>query len=336
MQRRWITLSVLLLLACAAIAQARDGRLRDVLRARLAERGADPAGAVLDPHAPITAPGDYRFEIRHDGLVRRYRVHVPHTYARSRPMPLLIALHGGGGDMDWQADDAKYGLVTASEREGFVAVFPNGFSRLPGGRFATWNAGRCCGQARDRDVDDVGFIRQVVANVEGQLSIDRTRVYATGMSNGGMMAYRLACEASDVFRAVAPVAGTDNTVDCHPARPVSIAHFHARDDDHVLFGGGAGPGAFRDTSAVTDFRSVPATVAQWSRIDRCTAPPRRVLEVPGAYCELLSDCAGGTEVQLCVTETGGHSWPGGHKDRGEPPSQALSANDAMWAFFRSL
>jgi polyhydroxybutyrate depolymerase len=337
MKRRWLWLPVLLAVAGVAIAQAREGRLRDMLRARFAQRSADASAVVVsDPDARIRAPGDYRYEIRHDGLVRTYRVHVPRSYRPGVPTPLLVALHGGGGDMDWQADDAKYGLISQSEQAGYIAVFPNGYSRFRGGRLATWNAGACCGKARDNDVDDVGFIRAVVAHVGHALDIDRARVFASGMSNGGMMAYRLACEASDVFRAIAPVAGTDNTTSCRPSRPVAVVHFHARNDDHVLFEGGAGAAAFPDASAVADFTSVSATIVKWSSIDGCAASPVRVLERPGAYCDLQARCRGGAKVQLCVTESGGHSWPGGHKDRGEPPSQALSANDAMWAFFQSL
>ncbi|TZF90376.1 extracellular catalytic domain type 1 short-chain-length polyhydroxyalkanoate depolymerase [Cognatilysobacter lacus] len=324
--------------ACAAaFAHAQDGGLRAMLRARMAQRPADTVVAIgADPSTVITRPGDYRFDIRHDGLMRAYRVHVPRAYRPGRATPLLVALHGGGGDMDWQADDSKYGLIGKSEQAGFIVVFPNGYSRFASGRLATWNAGACCGGARDAAVDDVGFIRDVVGHVQRQLDVDRTRIFATGMSNGGMMAYRLACDASDLFRAVAPVAGTDNTLDCRPARPVSIAHVHARNDDHVLFGGGAGASAFPNANAVTDFASVPATIAKWSSLVGCHAPARRVLQRPGAYCDLQDDCRGGAKVQLCVTETGGHSWPGGHKDRGEPASQAISANDVMWSFFESL
>ena len=100
--------------------------------------------------------------------------------------------------------------------------------------FATWNAGNCCGGARDQNVDDVGFIRQIVANLTRQMNVDRQRIYATGMSNGGLMSYRLACEMSDVFKAIAPVAGTDNTRSCTPKQPVAVLHIHARNDTHVL------------------------------------------------------------------------------------------------------
>lgn len=335
MKRRTMGLAVIGLVA-ATLSHAADGRLRGLLRARMTQGTPTSAATPPGPVAAIPGPGDYRFELRHDGLVRAYRIHVPAGYRRGRPMPVLVALHGGGGNMDLQADDAKYGLVTASDREGFIAVFPNGFSRFPNGRLATWNAGGCCGPARDRNIDDVGFIRRVVADVSRRIDVDARRVYATGMSNGGMMAYRLACEASDVFRAIAPVAGTDNTTHCTPSRPVAVAHFHARDDDHVLFDGGAGPNAFRDASKVTAFTSVPVTIAAWSTRDGCRAPPRRVLDMPGAYCELHTDCAGGARVQVCVTADGGHSWPGGPAMRGKTPSQAISANDLMWRFFDSL
>lgn len=316
-----------------ALAAAQDGTVRQRLKEWREQRQqqagrATPAG---DP-VPLTQPGDHEFTMHHDGLQRKYRVHVPASYDPGRAVPLLFALHGGGGSMDYQADDARYGLITHSEREGFVVVFPNGYSKRRSGRFATWNAGHCCGAARDENVDDVGFIRRVFTRLTQQMNIDRQRVYATGMSNGALMSYRLACEMPEVFTAIAAVAGTDNTRTCHPASPVSVLHIHAADDAHVLFEGGAGPDA-RDASVVTDFTSVPATIAKWVASNACPSTPRRVLDKQGAHCDLYAPCRGGTAVQLCVTDTGGHSWPGGTKRRSAPPSQAISANDVMWEFF---
>lgn len=315
---------------------AQDGSLRQRLEERLLQREqlrADTPAEAAKP-ADLSQPGDYRFTLVHDGLTRLYRVYVPASYTRQTPAPLLVALHGSGGHMDYQADDARYGLTSASEREGFVAVFPNGYSRLASGKFATWNAGNCCGAARDNKVDDVGFIRQVVARVTQQLAIDPHRIFATGMSNGAMMSYRLACEMSDVFTAIAAVAGTDNTRQCQPTKPVAILHIHAKNDSHVLFAGGIGPDSVKQ-EAVTDYVSVPNTIKKWTQTDACAAPPQRILDKPGAYCELYAPCRGQAKVQLCVTESGGHSWPGGHKPRGEEaPSQALSANDIMWDFFK--
>jgi polyhydroxybutyrate depolymerase len=149
------------------------------------------------------------------------------------------------------------------------------------------------------------------------------------------MVHRLACEAADVFRAVASVTGTDATSTCQPGRPISVLHIHAKDDTHVLFNGGAGEDAFRDKSKVMDFVSVPETVQRWTQRNRCTAAPQRVLEGPGAYCDLTPGCADGVSVQLCVTEEGGHSWPGADKTRRgkSGPSRALDANAQIWAFF---
>jgi polyhydroxybutyrate depolymerase len=282
---------------------------------------------------PQAAPAvDFNFTLEHDGIARAYRVHVPAKYDPARPAPLLVAMHGGGGNMDLQADDRYYGLVAKSESEGAVVVFPNGTSRFDSGKLATWNAGDCCAGAVRRGADDVGFIRTVVAQVESRWSIDRRRVYATGMSNGAMMAYRLACEAADIFTAIAPVAGADVTRDCRPSRPVAVLHIHAKDDPRVLFDGGKGQAA-----GGVSHTSVPSTIAQWVAHDRCTAATQRVLDQPGAWCELHAGCDGGAQVELCVTETGGHSWPGGAKPRGGPAaSQAISANDMMWDFFHRL
>ncbi len=312
-----------------------DDALRQRLKERVLERQQEraDAGGRSGTGGSIAGAGDYTFNMKHGGLERMYRVHVPRSYVPGKPVPLVFALHGGGGNMDYQATDEYYGLISKSEREGFVAVFPNGYSRLRSGKFATWNAGNCCGGARDANADDVGFIREVVADVTRRVSVERSRIYATGMSNGGLMSYRLACEMSDVFSAIAPVAGTDNTRACSPGRPVSVLHIHAKNDTHVLFDGGAGPGA-RDKSKVTDFTSVPATVAKWVGLNGCNPTPRRILDKPGVYCEVYAPCRDKAEVQLCVTESGGHSWPGGHKPRGdEAPSQAISANDVMWEFF---
>lgn len=146
------------------------------------------------------------------------------------------------------------------------------------------------------------------------------------------MSWRLACEAPEV-RAIAPVEGTDNTATCHPARPVAVIEFHSLDDNHVPFNGGKG-----DLSAAqVDFTSVPATQSKWVAIDRADPAPKRVLAVPGAHCDLHPAKRGGAPVELCVTDTGGHSWAGGGTQQGRlQPSTAISANDLMWNFFSSL
>ena len=209
--------AVALAIGGAAAAQ-RAGRLRQIIQMEQQHRSAVPA----DPNStPVKAPGDYRFSFVHDGIMREYLVHVPRSY-RGAPTPMLVALHGGGGSADFQADDSRYKLISKAEAAGFIAVFPNGYSRFPGGILATWNAGACCGAAQKNDVDDVGFLREVIRGVERQARIDPRRVFMTGMSNGALMSWRMACEASDLVRGIAPVEGTDNTAHCAPSRPVAV------------------------------------------------------------------------------------------------------------------
>lgn len=280
----------------------------------------------------IHEPGDYRFTFPFEGVAREYLVHVPKGY-RGFPMPLLMALHGGGGDADFQADDARYRLISKSEQAGFIAVFPNGYSPRESGVLATWNAGACCGAAQKHDVDDVRFLREVIIPVERQVRIASDRVFVTGMSNGGLMSWRMACESADLVRGIAPVEGTDNTRTCNPVRPVAVIEFHALDDDHIPFAGGRGVSALTDTN----FVSVADTQAKWTLLDRAAPTATRVLSVPGAHCDLRSAKTGGAPVELCVTNSGGHSWPGGGLQHGrEQPSMAINANDLMWTFFSSL
>ncbi len=312
------------------VVTAAPAAARDMLRERIAERRAGSLGKDR-----LARPGDYEFLLSHDGLNRRYLVHVPASYDAAARNAVVIGLHGSGGHAEHFARDENSGVVSASEKYGFIAVMPNGYSDNRRGRFATWNAGACCGDARDRKIDDVGFITAVITRVKRQAVIDDARVYAMGMSNGAMMAYRLACERPDLVRGVMGVAGTDNTLACNPSRPTPVLHVHALNDTHVLFNGGAGDDAFRDPAKVTEFTSVPATIDKWVALNNAERAPRRVVTVDGARCDRYDAKPGGAPVQLCVTESGGHSWPGAKNGRKgkEPPSQAINANDVMWAFF---
>lgn len=274
--------------------------------------------------------GDYTFSTEHQEITRHYKVHIPASYQPQQATPMVISLHGGGGNMRYQATDEYYGLISKSEQAGFIAVFPNGYSRLPRGGLATWNAGICCGKARDLEIDDVGFIQRVVEEMQQRANIDPKRIYANGMSNGGMMAYRLACELPNTFRAIAAVAGTDGTRTCQPSKAVSVLHIHALNDERVLFNGGSGS----ESNTHADFVSVNDTISKWVKQNHCQPSPQRVLTAPGAYCDLYSACQQNSQVKLCVTEQGGHSWPGGKKIRGKTlGSSAINATDMIWDFY---
>jgi polyhydroxybutyrate depolymerase len=283
-----------------------------------------------DTRHAITKAGDYRFAVQHDGRERTYSLHVPPSYAANQLVPLVVALHGA---TDAQAGDGLQGLVRESDRQGFVAVFPDAYRASAKGQPASWNAGHCCGEARQQQVDDVGFIETVVTNVFRQLSIERYRIYAVGMSDGGMMAYRLACDRPNIFKAVASVGGTDNTAACTPGKPVSVLHIHARNDPRVPF---AGTADSAERGKPSHFTSARDTAVKWAGLNGCMMTPQPILQQAGASCEAYSYCRGQAEVRLCATDSGGHSWPGAARRRGaEAPSQALSATRVTWSFFNT-
>ncbi len=279
----------------------------------------------VDPNmTPIRGPGDYRFSLVWHRIGRTYFVHVPNGY-RGGPMPMLIALHGEDGEGEFDQDSE---LVRKSNKAGFIVVSPDGYPLIAGaessgGVRATWNAGRCCGPAQNHNADDVGFIREVISRVERQTKIDPQRIFATGYSNGAMMAWRLACESPEI-RAIAPVAGTDNTTTCHPSHPVAVIEFHAMDDHDIPFAGGKG----RQSIGRIEFTSVPASQAKWVDIDHADSAATRVLAVRGAHCDVHHAKAGGAPVELCVTDKGRHNWPGA--------TNAIDADDLMRNFFLSL
>lgn len=282
---------------------------------------------------PSPALSDQVRSVQFKNQIRYYTVHVPKSYDGKKNVPLFLFLHGGGGSMRLQSSDKFYQTISKSEKAGFIAVFPNGFSKLASGEFATWNAGLCCGDARDEASDDVGFIRKIIQDLTNEFKIDPKKIISAGMSNGAMMSYRLACELTDFISGVGAVAGTDNTVDCKPSKPISILHIHAEDDSHVLFGGGAGKNAFRDKSKINHFLSVNDTIKKWVSLNQCHTTPKRIMEIDGAYCDLYSGCKEDVKVQLCVTKTGGHSWPGGVHPRGKNVTfKGFSATDLILSF----
>ncbi len=291
---------------------------------------------ALNRPALALEPGDYDMYLLHAGILRVYELHIPPSYDQTKPTPLVFAFHGGGGYYKTMANDKFYKWKSKSDKEGFLVVFPNGTSPWPSGKLATWNAGECCGYARDNNIDDVGFVKAMVDDLNQKVTLDPAKIFATGFSNGGMLAYRLACEIPDVIKAIASVAGTDNYPECNPQKRISILHIHALDDDHVLFEGGMGP-AVKNPAVVTEYTSVPKTISLWLRRDNCTTTPQKALEVEGAYCDLYPVCRNEVTVELCVTEEGGHSWPGGVSPipTKSPPSTAIDATDTIWDFFKA-
>jgi polyhydroxybutyrate depolymerase len=272
--------------------------------------GSGSAAACVGLSAP---PRDRSFEVGG----RTVRVHVPPSYDPARRTPLVLNLHGYSYDGARQA--ALSHMLATSDSAGFIAVHPDGHHSPRG-----WNAGVCCGSAASSGADDTAWILAVLDGLEAELCVDSDRVYATGLSNGAFMAYRLACEAADRFAAVAPVAGVVGTPTCAPSRPVPIFHVHGTSDPIIPYGGGGWNGN----------EPVATTIDRWVTANACTTTTT-TYQHGDATCVTRGGCTDGADVTLCTIDGGGHQWPGGDSigTISGTKSDDLIATEAMWAFF---
>ncbi|HYA46928.1 MAG TPA: PHB depolymerase family esterase [Burkholderiales bacterium] len=286
------------------------------------------------------APGDYEFAVHAGGLERRYLVHTP--LARRALPAVVLNFHGGGGNAEAQRGYSH--MDALADREGFVAVYPFGTGRLKS-KLLTWNAGSCCGSAARDKVDDVGFVAALLDDLAARTPYDRTRVYATGLSNGAMMAYRLAASLPERIAAIAPVAGIVAPGAAAARRAVPVMHIHSVDDPRALYQGGLGP-PFPFTNARVQHAPVEATLAQWVEFEGCRGTPelaeqrqwRAPEETHTAERLVFSGCRDGAEVVLWKLTGAGHVWPGGTRDYLTrwlgPSTRVIDANEEMWRFFR--
>jgi polyhydroxybutyrate depolymerase len=277
----------------------------------------------------LAQQGDIEHAMVVNGTARTYVLHVP-AGAPAGALPLVVVFHGGGGNGRNAAHMS--GMDAKADQEKFVVAYPNGSGRLS---LLTWNTWQCCGYALDNHVDDVAFVRAMVGEIASQHAIDRKRIFATGMSNGGMMAYRTGCELADIFAAIAPVAGALNTDDCKPAAPVSLIAFHGKADQHVRFDGGA-PMKTVDLRHQRVDKSVASAIDFWKKQDRCEATPTS--QKKGSVLHEAYACpATSTAVELYAIDGQGHAWPGGEKGiragNVDLPTTEISATNLMWDFF---
>lgn len=272
---------------------------------------------------PAVKPGDYNQSMNAGGRTRSYILHVPPSYDGKQAMPLVVVLHGAGGDAQRMVNST--GMNDKSDEAGFIVVYPNGTGPLNDEVLLTWNCGFCCGYALDNKVDDVGFIRSLIEKLEGELNIDKAGIYITGMSNGAMMTYRLGCELADIIAAIAPVSGSMGDWEAASDSPVAVIIFHGKADLIVPFDGGDSilpasmfNGVFKPESYAVNF---------WVAHDGCSTTFTR--ETDG---NLVKDTyrggRNGSEVVLCAITGAGHVWPGT-----DTITQQISATDLMWDFF---
>lgn len=227
------------------------------------------AGSRFDPPAlstaGVSAPGSSEHRLTVDGHDRSYRLYVPAHL--SAPAALVVMLHGGYGSA--QQAEASYGWDRIADEHGVVILYPDGDGRA-------WNAGGgCCGRPARDGTDDVAFIAAAVADAQKRVSIDAGAVFAAGMSNGAMMAYRLACETT-LFAAIGPVSGTMPVgLECTAPAPISVMAVHGVDDTRVLYDGGASTvGTARiDATAQRDIHALWARAASCEEDVTTSAPP---------------------------------------------------------------
>ena len=289
---------------------------------------------------------DQDYTLQHEGRERSYVLHLPYRPGAAvvdpaNPRPLLIVMHGGGGTAKGMIYLTKGRFRELADAHNFYVVYPQGYEK-------GWNDGRndVRSTASKENIDDVGFLRQVIDRVAAEVPIDRTRVFATGMSNGGFMSMRLACQLSDRIRAVAAVTAqlsVDLLPQCRPTRPVGVLLINGTDDPLVPYAGGE-VSLFRQKRG--KIISTEDTFRFWARHNRCRGSVN-VSQLPDldpadeTRIELhrYAGCAFGRDTRLLKVMGGGHTWPQGLPYFSErligKVSQDLDASQAIWRFFES-
>ncbi|HPF12344.1 MAG TPA: PHB depolymerase family esterase [Flavobacteriaceae bacterium] len=275
------------------------------------------------------------------GFERGYLLYVPDSYNPQIPAPLLFDLHGGGGTAANTIKLTFGGFNKLADKHGFLVVYPNGLGKQ-------WNDGRVdILKEQFQDVDDVGFILEIVSRIKKAYSINSQRIFTTGMSNGGFMSTRLLCDAADVFRAGAIVTATISEAyfpECHPSQPVGVLVMNGTEDPLVPYEGGPIK-VLRKTRGIV--LSTDAFMAFWAEQNGC--------EISGAAVQLpntapydgtttqvttYENCSEGGALTLYSVNGGGHTWPGGKQYLGRrvigKTARDFDACEVIWAFFSSL
>jgi polyhydroxybutyrate depolymerase len=287
---------------------------------------------------------DKKASLIHDNLVRTFHIHFPSLFNDSVQMPLVIALHGRGGTGESMVIVTRKGFDKLADKDGFIVVYPDGVE-------LNWNDGRMDEEANDRahreNIDDVGFISSLIDYMIKGYNIDPKRAYVTGISNGGIMSYRLACELSHKIAAIAPVDGNIPHLlvyECYPTMPVSVLAINNVNDPLVPYYGGNIYSSIRRLN-LGKVLSVKESIEFWVNRNNCTSSPV-VTEEPDldprdgtrVTSEEYINRNDGTEVILYSVDGGGHTWPGGFQYL---PSfivgktcRDFDACEVIWSFFK--
>ena len=264
-------------------------------------------------------------------LDRTYLLHVPpdkrlNSASIPVPYPLVIVLHGSSGSAS--SIEETSGMDSLADAQAFLVAYPNG----TGGDFnlypSDWNAGTCCGGANRDNVDDLGFLAALITEVSAQVPVDARRVYVTGFSAGGRMAYHAGCQLSTTIAAIAVVEGSLVDDACTPTKPVALWAVHGTDDAEVLYDEDAPPPP-GDVPALAD--SLPPAVQFWTALNGCTTGTLTATSDHVGHTSFTS-CTG-ADVSFYSIDGGTHGWPGGPDDPGsQPPMNEMKASVLMWQF----
>lgn len=282
--------------------------------------------------------GDHHFSFVHEGITRNYMVHLPSAYNRDVPAPVVIYLHGGGGSMKAAYMD---GLGKMSDKHGFILAVPEGTGEVKAGRLrgrwngGKWETGECCGQA-----DDSGFISRMIDEIGNNFNIDKKMIYATGISNGGLMTNRLGCELADKIAAIAPVASAAVMSGCIPSRPMPVMVIHGTADPANPLDGSEPRGIFKTGIFAMPYkRMTPYQVVDaWRKINKCSEAKLSGYQRGYAKCVIYNECAAGAEIEFCIVEGMGHTYPGGSQYL---PAESVGhvsydiSFDHIWEFFKA-
>ncbi len=276
---------------------------------------------TLSTPAPISAtdqpsstylPGTYVETLETGGQTRSYRLHVPTGYQPGMPLPLVINVHGLGSNAEEQ--ERLSGMSARADNAGFIVVYPEAL-----GAPSTWHVGPGADGAAD-----LAFMRDLINHLSRTLSVDPNRIYATGMSNGGGMVNRMACDMSDVVVAIGPVSGAYLFWnDCHPQRAVPVVAFHGTDDRIVPYEG--------------EGRSLPPVrewAAAWAERNGCDPDPIVTYQQGEVTGETWSGCRDDATVTLYTVDGRGHAWPGSEIGLAAgTTTEDIVATEAIWEFF---
>lgn len=301
-----------------------------------------PPAQIRPPETPVLQPpasqvesslyraGDYSESIAVDGQKRTYVLHVPTGYVVSNRYPLVAVFHGGGGEGKKIA--SQTGFPPKADQEGFIAVFPDGINQH-------WDDGR---DVIIPPVNDVKFVRTLIEHLKTKLSIDQNKIYAVGVSNGGILSHRLGCEMADVFAAIGADVGslaTNMVSRCNPQNSIAVAVIQGTKDPFVPIGGGKvsiGIGGFVE--------SAESSMQWWASKNGCqSAPivtnlPPHISDGTSVTKKHYAQCRDHAEVTYYLVNGMGHLWPPKSQvTRGAagPPSQNIDATAVFWEFFKA-